>query len=340
MPIARFRPALALALTLGVCGTASAQNVLRLPGNKTVEVIGLEDWTVPMLQDSLRKYADGVTLDSHACAAVLRMQLGFADAAVQKFIARMPSGSTEYVAVSVVEPADSARVRRRAVGRDSVGFPAEYAALEGLMRRHPGVGFALVNDLREASPMIQDDSAAVRQAWALVDAQRRPEGFALAARVLESHPNYHARVLAATILRDAPADDALLYTLVRAMRDEVDMVGDLASSVAARMAAERRGVDWTPVAADVHAILDGSSLYALDEVMQAAVASGVDTRHAAPFLAGGGHAVLARLGAENERMWGGAHRLLVALRGEDLGRDPAAWRAWIATLGPIISGGE
>ncbi|HST58013.1 MAG TPA: hypothetical protein VLK84_04985 [Longimicrobium sp.] len=335
-----FRPLLALVLTVGVCGAASAQNVLRLPGNKTVEVIGLEDWTVPMLQDSLRKYADGVTLDSHACAGVLRFHLGFADASVQTQIVIMGSDTTEYVAVSVVEPADSGRVRRRAVGRDSVGFPAEYAGIEGLMRWHRGVGFALVNDLREVPPMIQDDSAAVRQAWALVDAQRRPEGFALAARVLESHPNYHARILAATILRGAPAEDALLYTLVRAMRDEVDMVGNIASPVVARMAAERRDLNWTPVVADVHALLNGSSLYALEEVMQAAVASGADGRYAAPFLAGGGHAVLARLHAEDERTWGGAHRLLVALRGEDLGRDAAAWQAWIDSLGAAPRGGE
>ena len=330
----------AVVLTFSVCGAASAQNVLRLPGNKTVEVIGLEDWTVPMLQDSLRKYAEGVTLDSHACAAVLRFQLGFADAAVHTQVMIMGSDTTEYVSVSVVEPADSGRVHRRAVGRDSVGFPAEYAAIEELMRRHRGVGFALVNDMREVPPMIQDDSAAVRQAGALVDAQRRPEGFASAARILESHPNYHARILAATILREAPAEDAFVYTLVRAMRDEVDMVGTLAAPVAMRMAAERRDLDWMPVAADVHALLNGSSLYGLDEVMQATVASGADGRHAAPFLAGGGHAVLARLRAEDERMWGSAHRLLVALRSEDLGRDAAAWQAWIDSLGAAPSGAE
>jgi hypothetical protein len=331
---------LACVLTFGVCGAASAQNVLRVSDTRTVEVIGLEDWTVPMLQDSLRKYADGVTLDSHACAAVLRLRLGFPMASAQMFVTQGVRDTTEYVAVSLVEPADSARVRRRAVGQDSVGFPAEYAGIGALMRRHGGVGFALVNDLREVPPMIQDDSAAVRQAWALVDAQRRPEGFAFAARVLESHPNYHARVLAATILRQAPAEDALLHTLVRAMLDEVGMVGNIAGPVVARMAGERRDPDWTPVAADVHAVLDGSNLFELDDLMDALVAGGVDRRHAAPFLAGGGHAVLARLKAEDPRMWIGAHRLLVTLRGEDLGRDSAAWRTWIDSLGRVAGGGN
>jgi hypothetical protein len=211
--------------------------------------------------------------------------------------------------------------------------------METLMRRHGGVGWALANDVREVPPMIRQDSAAVRRAWSFVDRQRTEAGYAFAAGVLESHPNVNARVLAATILRQAPAGDALLHTLVRAMRDEADMVGSIAGHVAERMAGERGEVDWTPVVEDVHALLDGSSLYALDEMMNALRNARVDERWAAPFLAGGGHAVLARLGAENERMWRPAHRLLVALRGEDLGRDPAAWRTWIDSLRPLASGG-
>jgi hypothetical protein len=173
-----------------------------------------------------------------------------------------------------------------------------------------------------------------------VDGLQAPDGYAYAARVLESHPNRHARLLAAAVLRAAPADDALLYTLVRAMRDEADIVGSIAASTVARMAEARRGVDWSPVIDDVRALLDGSALYTLDPMMRALALSGVDGRWAAPFLAGGGHAVLARMEAEDRRMWAGAHTLLVALRGEDLGRDPAAWRAWVESLGGAGNGTE
>jgi hypothetical protein len=328
----RRAPAFAVALIFIAPHALAAQNVLRLPG-KTVEVIGLEDWTIPMLQDSLRKYAEGVTLDSHACAAVLQQELGFPAAAVQVRMTITGADTTEYVAVSVVEPADSARVRKRAVGGDSVRFPRGWEEAGTLMRREPAAGFALSNNLREPPPFLADKAAQVRQAWAFVDSRRNPPGYAEAARVLESDPNFHARILAAAILREAPAEDALLYALVRAARDDNDMVSTLSASTAARMARQRREVDWAPVAEDVHALLDGSKLYALEPVMQALAASGVDGRWAAPFLAGGGHAVLARLDAQDARTSRPAHRLLVALRGEDLGTGSAAWRAWVASLG-------
>jgi hypothetical protein len=316
-------------------GAAHAQRapyeptILHLPG-KTVEVIGLEDWTVPMLQDSLRRYAEGITLDSHACAAVLRQRLGFADAAVVSFATT--GDTTVYVAVSVVEPADSARVRRRTVGRDTLGFPPGWEAAGALLRRDSGARWALSNGVRELPTTIPRDSAALVQLWAFVDRVRDSAEYASAARVLESHPNLYARLLAAAVLRNAPADERLLYALVRAMRDDAGIVSVVAASAIARMAPEIHGVDWTPVVEDVHALLDGSNLFVLDALMGALVALGVGRRWAVPFLAGGGHAVLARMAAEDRRMWIPAHALLVALRGADLGRDPAAWVRWAESL--------
>jgi hypothetical protein len=321
----------ALALLLLVPHAVAAQNVLRLPG-KTVEVVGLENWTVPMLQDSLRKYADGVTLDSHACAAALQQKLGFADAAVQRFLV---AGQDEYVAVSVVEPADSARVRRRQVGLDTLTFRPGWEAAGTLVRRNArAMHGALQGDSRRSvPPFAAADSLEVRRLWAFFDARRTPEGYAAARRVLDSDPNVYDRILAAAVLTHAPADDATLHTLVRAMLDEADMVAQVASEPLLRMVRERGTMDWAPLAPQVHALLNGTGLYQLDNIIQALLASGVDGRWAAPFLAGGGNAVLARLDAENPRMSAPAHQLLVALRGEDLGTDSAPWRAWVASLG-------
>lgn len=321
----------ALALFLLVPHTVAAQNVLRLP-EKTVEVIGLENWTIPMLQDSLRKYADGVTLDSHACAAVLQQKLRFADAAVQSFIV---VGQDEYVAVSVVEPADSGRVRRRRLGFDTLTFRPGWESVGTLVRRNGrAMHAALQGDSRRSvPPFAVADSVEVRRVWAFFDAQRTPEGYAAARQVLDSDPNFYDRVLAAAILARAPADDATLHTLMRAMLDEADVVAQLASESLRRMVRERGTMDWAPLAPQVHALLNGTGLYQLDNTIQALLASGVDGRWAAPFLAGGGNAVLARLDAENPRMSGPAHQLLVALRGEDLGTGSSAWRDWVASLG-------
>jgi hypothetical protein len=309
----------------------SAQNVLRLPG-KTVEVIGLRDWTVPMLQDSLRKYGNGVTLESHACAGVLREKLGFPAAAVQTITT---AGEDEYVAVSVVEPAYRARVRRVVVGSDTVAFRAGWEEAGAILSRTPRAlyGAMLSDGARTVPAFAAADSVEIRVLWAFMDAQRTPEGYAAVRQVLAADPTRYDRLLAALVLQTPPADDATAHTLVRAILDDDDSVAQLAARALERMAKERREIDWAPVAGEVHALLDGSNLFQLDEIMNALVESGADGRWAAPFLAGGGHAVLARLDAESPHMWQPAHRLLVALRGEDLGRAPAPWRAWIASLG-------
>lgn len=310
--------------------TLAAQNVLRLPG-KTVEVIGLESWTLPMLQDSLRKYADGVTLGSHACAAVLRQKLGFADAAVQSF---RFVGQDEYVAVSVVEPADSARVRRRKLGEDTVAVRPNWAQAAEIAWRRPWVYQIPVQMSQRTVPEFAlRDSADFRRLWAFWDAQASDAGREAALRVLRSDASVQNRILAPAILAAAPHTDDTWRTLVSALLDTDDRVGSMAALSLGRVASSPRGVDWAPAAADVHALLDGSALYGLDPVITALLASGVDERWAAPFLAGGGNAVLARLDAENPRMSRPAHQLLVALRGEDLGTDSAPWREWVASLG-------
>ncbi len=330
--VRRGRPLLAAALLVLAPHAAPAQDVLRLPG-KTVEVIGLEDWTIPMLQDSLRKYADGVTLDSHACAGVLRTKLGFADAAVQTFAFQ---GQDEYVAVSVVEPADSARVRRlRNVGEDTVAVRGEWMeAAEIAWRRPWAYQVAVQWPERAVPPFALRDSADFRRLWTFWDAHAADADREAALAVLQADPNVQNRMLAPAILAAAPHTDDTWRTLVAALLDTDGRVASMASASLQRIASSSpRVVDWGPAAADVHALLDGSSLFGLDPVMQALLASGVDGRWAAPFLAGGGHAVLARLDAESPRMSAPAHQLLVALRGEDLGTDSAPWRAWVASLG-------
>ena len=70
-----------------------------------VEFVGLEQWTVPTLVDTLRALEPDRPL--HACAVVLKQKLRFSDASVMSY----PGESGMYTVVTVVEPQDSARVR-------------------------------------------------------------------------------------------------------------------------------------------------------------------------------------------------------------------------------------
>src|SRR5207247_10808631 len=100
----RQRVVFALAPILLAPSTATAQQRFRTPQG-IVEVVGLRRWTVQMIQDSAAKYAPGQDLASHACAAVLRLKLKFADASVMYY--RPDTGSSGGVLiVSVIEPQD------------------------------------------------------------------------------------------------------------------------------------------------------------------------------------------------------------------------------------------
>src|SRR5258708_978326 len=78
--------------------------------------------------------------------------------------------------------------------------------------------------------------------------------------------------------------------------------------------------------------LDGPARRALPAIATAIARTGGAPRDARPYLAGGGEMLTAYIESANPDLSEPAHRLLVALRGSDLGTDPEPWRAWIRTL--------
>src|SRR5688572_14822988 len=100
-----------------IAAAQSAPSVLKLDDGRTIYVVGLRTWTVRMIQDSLTKYSPKDSLQSHACAAILRYKLGFADASAVRM---MSERAPDIVFVHVREPQDSARVHYRALPLDTL----------------------------------------------------------------------------------------------------------------------------------------------------------------------------------------------------------------------------
>ncbi len=111
--------------------------VLTLADGRTVEVLGLRRWTIGMLQDSLARYAPSDSLQSHACAAVLRYKLHFADASSVTFSS--DSGEPDAIVVSVREPQDSARVHYRNLPLDSLNSRKEWREITDVFRLHQNI---------------------------------------------------------------------------------------------------------------------------------------------------------------------------------------------------------
>lgn len=304
---------------------------------KTVEVVGLRRWTVPMIQDSLSKYSPGDSLHHHACASVLRYSLGFADAAATSY----SDDGREYVVVSVVEPQDSARVRYRRTAFDSVAARPEWSEAVAVLTRSPRVFNASASEYlaQRGAPRgpvpahLARDSADVRRVWSFLDTHRREQDYELALVTLLADDNYRDRIVAATLLGNFPGRDPAWWALVEAMREEDGAVKIASATVLTHMSRTNpRPIDWRPAASAVHSMLNGTSLFTLDVLMDVLPRTTRRGEYAAPFLSGGGEMLLAYLGARRPELRLGARQALVAVSGQDFGFDQDRWRNWIGTL--------
>jgi hypothetical protein len=336
-PRSRIALFVAALVTAVVPAGAQTTTVLKLP-EKTVEVVGLRRWTVAMIQDSLAKYSPGDSLHHHACAAVLRYKLGFADAAASSY----DENGREYMVVSVVEPQDSGRVRYRPAGFDSLGARMEWSeALTVLTRKprafHGAVPFYLphLRDPRTPVPShLRRDSVDVLRVWRFLGEHRGERDYERALVTVLSDQNLDNRLVAAALLANFPERDPAWWALVEVMREEDGAAKMLAGNVLAKMAEHHpRAVDWAPAAGTVHAMLDGTSLFVLPQLLEVLPKTRIGPEQAESFLAGGGRMVLAHLGAEHPQMRESAHQFLTAVSGQDFGYDVARWRAWVSTLG-------
>lgn len=351
----RYRQALAICAGLFLSGDASiaqvaesraanvlrfdtATSILRVQG-KTVEVVGLSRWTPAMIQDSMNLYAPGESLLSHGCAAVLRYKLRFAQALSAGL--RQPDGQ-EYNFIAVIEPQDSVFVRHRELPMDTVASTASWTPLVDLARTNPALlELGVIARLRAHGlglpPVVPSelraDSAKMHELWAYLDAHRNASDADEARRLVANAPNKYDRVAAVAILGNFEADDRTWWSLISALRESDGPVQALAAlTLGALRQSTPRHVEWGPATGDLHALLNGATLFFLHEVLDVLVATGADSSLARPILKNGGHAVMMFAGAAHPWARGRAHRFLRLVSGRDYGGDLRAWRAWMETL--------
>ncbi len=332
--------AVAFVLALLVGGTANAQPpTISLPDGRTVEVLGLRRWSLEMIQDSLEKYSPGDSLQSHACAATLRYKLGFADASSWAFVYGGDTASRLVVAVR--EPQDSARVRFNSRPLDTSRARASWRSITSTIGERPWVfqtavdaylWFGDARDRPRPLPTRADsvDAAAVRR---FLRAHRSIADRRLALRVLSTSSNVNDRALAAGILGSFPRSDEAWRSLVEALRESDGTAKTVAASVLSVMTQRHaRAINWRPAHEALHAMLDGTSLFALPTLLHVLPMTGVGPADAGPLLRDGGEILLAFLTSRQQLFSEPSRTLLTRLRGADLGPAPEPWRAWIASL--------
>jgi hypothetical protein len=305
----------------------------------------------------LKKYAPDEGLDSDAAAANLRNLLGFADAATSMHTVVFDEDEKATITIAVREPADSARVHYEpqaldslpqlpvwrpmsdAVGADTTGRLLPIVAnahLEGPSRlvidstvRGKAVthreGFAF------ESPA---DSLAARPILAAIASRNSPADFDAAVRTIETSSSGPDRAIAALVLANFPDRDGAWRSLLKTAigREQARDAFVAQHALIAMSARAPRVVDWSPMTATIHDVLDGTALAALAPLATALTATGVSTVQAPAYLANGAEMLTAFVESDNPDIRDSAHGLLVKLRGQDLGFEPASWREWIRTL--------
>jgi hypothetical protein len=307
-----------------------------------VEVLGLERWTLKMLQDSIAHYVPGQTLHDAACMATLRYKLHFADASVMNFLGYGRTGVNDFLSIRLVEPKSPA-VKWRTVSNDEFkSMLPDYAKLllpvtdtsGGIwtVRLVSAARFrdsaSIANIPANARPELRGDASNILTFLAEhnTDADRRR-----AMRVLDSNAVYSNRIAAAFILSNFPDHDETWYSLVSALRDPHESVRGAALAALDRM--PRRTVNWKPASNDLRILVGGTNIGAMESVMNLLMTTNADPTLAATLLRGNDRWLMRLLSAEAPMASRATRSFLVAMNGGvDLGTSPAAWKAWIARL--------
>ena len=303
-----------------------------------LELIGLKRWSLAMIRDSLARYAPSDSLTSHACAAILRGKLRFADAAVEYYPPGFAGHVKGYFAVPVVEPQDSARVRYRARPRDSVPDRPDWArALAVFKEQNQAFQSAIQWPsflLGRTDPdSVEPRLAAARPLLEFLRAHRTEADRRTALWTLAHDGNTRQRAVAAVVLAGFPSSDSTWWALADALRDQDGMVSATASQVLSALSkGAAKTVDWGPAADGIRAVLDGTNLFAHNDLLDALTATKVNPALAAALLRGGGELILAKLSSQDPIATRAAHRFLAQVSGHDFGNSEAAWESWVRSL--------
>ncbi len=333
-------------LVAGVGQGAGAQVAYDAPGVR-VEVLGLQQWTLRALQDSIRHRVRGQSLADAACMVTLRDSLHFADASVNSLSYSTEPGAAErhYLVIKVIEPEDSARVHWRPAPKDSFTvLRPEYAAvilpvtdslgrlpigrLLGPLQLYTSNTAARAAAIRSWPPAAREDA---ERLWGFLDAHRAAADRRNALDAVRRDGPYPNRMVATLVLVNFAQQDSTWWALAEALRDGNEAVREAARTVLRGL--PTRPVNWAPAVPALRALLGGTNVAATQDVLELLDRTHVSPALARPLLHDNGGWVLMHLRAEYPMASYSAHALLVRLNnGRDLGASDAAWVRWLEML--------
>ncbi|MDE2754475.1 MAG: hypothetical protein OXI83_18040 [Gemmatimonadota bacterium] len=306
-----------------------------------VEFIGLEHWGAQDLFDAIQELHPGRPFS--ACAAVMRFELGFADAGA--FLYRNVGSRDSYTVVVGVE--DSARVRYRPVGSETVALPEPWETLKAMgdenirtltaaartLYARGGFLNRIFNSPRRLARRMGTDRETVDQALDLVGRADGEEDRRLAHDVLARDSSMAARAVATLVLGNFIDDDTSWHGLVGSAIDPHAQVASTALGMLRGLSMQDLDpVGWSAGRSHLAAVFEGTNPFAFADVLQVLVATDVDPEFGRQLVRENPNLLLAHVGAEHERTREPSVAFLQAVSGEGLGADVEAWTAWVDGL--------
>ncbi len=333
-------PTAAGMLLLALTASPATTQVLDGPDGP-VEFIGLERWGAQELFDAIQELHPGRPFS--ACAAVMRFELGFADAGA--FSYRNVGSSDSYTVVVGVE--DSARVRYRPVGSETVALPESWQTLKAVADEDPRTlsaaartlhsrgGFLnrIFNSPRWIAERMGADPETVDQVMDLVDRADGEEDRRLAHDVLTRDSSMAARAVATLVLGNFIDDDSSWHGLVGSAIDPHAQVSSTALGILGELGMQDLDpVGWSAGRGSLAAVFAGTNPFAFADVLRVLVATDIDPEFGRQLVRENPDLLLAHVGAEHEYTRRPAIAFLETVSGEDFGTDAEAWTAWVNGL--------
>jgi hypothetical protein len=300
-----------------------------------VEFVGLHQWTIQMIQDSMKVHAPGQPLGH--CAAVLRA-LGFPSA--QSLYMTSPEGRSSTLVI-LVEPKDSSRVRYRRLPTRARAAIKAWGPAYGILRNDVAAyqsgaqhfGIHATGDSAREHLILQsspEDSAQIRSFWRFLEGSRNAQSADLAEHTLLKDANVENRMVAAAVLGAQRGRVGAWYALVKGLRDPDERVAAAAEmGLTSLLAGAQSPVDWRPALTDTRAILDGTNVLALKTTLLVLTKTKINPMLAPALLREDGGLVMDLLGSRSSAHSSAAHEFLIWLAGKDFGPSPDNWKMWL-----------
>jgi hypothetical protein len=314
----------------------SSQTTLQTP-NGTIELIGLQRWTVAMIEDSLAKYSPSDKLTVHACAAILQQKLHFASASVTTYKNFPEFGGRDYLAITLVEPHDSTRIHFKPALYDTLFAHAEWTEAAKAFRAHNAIAqrafYTPTFFAPRLSPADSAQFASIQPIHDVIASNRTSAAFSRAVRMLDADPSIYNRTMAALILGNFVDRDSAWFALMDAQRDPIGPASSTASQVLSMLIrSSARPVDWRPAVTQLRYLIDGTNLFAFDETLAVLTATKIDPALAPDLLANGGTIMRAKLRSGNVVAKRAVVAFLSQLSGLPATSDAATFERWMDGL--------